>query len=109
MTSTLEVIDPCTICHKPKADHNYRHAWVGYGDPQQTLFKSTENDAPASSIDEARPSSQGSVRIAPGGDPILRMALLRKGVITLADLDAIDAELKGAGVAYHDSDSVVKP
>ena len=108
MTST-GVIDPCTICGKPRADHPYRHRFVGYGDAQQTLFKATENDDDASSIDQARPSSQGSVRIAPGGDPLLRMVLLRKGIITLADLDAVEAELKGAGVAYHDSDSVVKP
>lgn len=108
MTST-EVIDPCTICGKPRADHPYRHRFVGYGDAQQTLFKSTENDDDASSIDEARPSSQGSVRIAQGGDPVLRLALLRKGLITLEDLDAINAELKGAGVAYHDPDPLAQP
>lgn len=111
MTLTLEatetgIIDPCTICHKPKADHPYRHAWVGYSTGTSALFESTGNDSPASSSQSELPSSQGSTRVLPTGDPVLRIALLRKGILTLDDLASVEAELRGAGVAYFDPDSV---
>jgi len=35
------------------------------------------------------------------GDPILRMALIRKGVITPEDLDAVEQELKVSGLAWY--------
>lgn len=104
-----EVIDPCTICHKPKANHPYRHAWVGYGGDRSGLF---ENPSPASpppsqnapkqgaSANDAS-ASPGRVGIASTGDPVLRLALIRRGLITVEDLDSIEQELRASGVASN--------
>ena len=92
----LPVIDPCTICSKPKIGHErFRHAFVGYDDAAGGLFEKTEVKPP--------PSDQASkVRIPSSGDPILRMVLLRKGLITVADLDEVEAELRATGVAGYE-------
>jgi hypothetical protein len=42
----------------------------------------------------------------PPGDSVLRLALLRAGLITVADLEKVEAELKGAGIAYHDPEAM---
>lgn len=110
MSRPTDVIDPCTICGKPKANHPYRHAWVGYGSDRSGLFENTapqkpesnENRALDQSIDQANPSSQGRIRNALQGDPVLRLALIRKGLLTVQDLDDIEAELRASGVAGHD-------
>lgn len=107
VTDEPEVIDPCTICHKPKADHPYRHRWAGYGSGSEALFQSTDPvPPPPDSPTNTREASQSQVRVMPNGDPILRMVLIRKGIITVDDLENIEAELKGAGVASFDPSSM---
>ena len=46
------------------------------------------------------PSSQNRPRINMGGDPVLRMALIRKGVITPEDLTQVEAELSATGISH---------
>lgn len=108
-----EVVDPCTICSKPKLNHPYRHGWVGYGDDKSGLFEVSsstppprppQNDGthtPAESFDSAVRSSQGRSGNALQGDPVLRLALIRAGIIKVEDLDRIEGELRAAGVASN--------
>ena len=39
----------------------------------------------------------------PLGDPVLRLALIRSGVIKPSDLDDIESELRGAGIAVSNT------
>lgn len=100
--TTLQETDPehgvelCTICRKPKLGHNYHHQFSSPGSRTNGLVKSS--DAPSAPSVQ----SEGSVRIPSGGDPMLRMVLLRKGLITVADLDEVEAELRATGVAGYE-------
>lgn len=94
--------EKCRICQKPKALHlsgRIRHAFVGETDSTQLR----EDDRPHQSGAGDRPASQGPVRNTIGGDPILRLALIRAGVITIEDLEAVEKELRGAGVAIAEA------
>lgn len=84
----------CTICGKDKAAHvNCIHRFSPYGE-NSVLTQRTDKEPLA-------PPAQGQVRIPSGGDPLLRMVLLRKGLITVEDLDALEAELRATGVAGY--------
>jgi len=91
-------IEPvCTICKKPRSEHQgMRHAFVLFTDKDQGL-RPRNDGSDASSSD--KPKSQGSLGIAMRGDPVLRLALIRAGVITSEDLDKVEAELKASGLA----------
>lgn len=85
----------CTICGKDKAAHvNCIHRFSPYGE-NSVLTQRTDADKPPA------PPAQAQVRIPSGGDPLLRMVLLRKGLITVADLDELEAELRATGVAGY--------
>lgn len=88
--------DYCTICHKPRSNHPYRHAFSPYGESSGLFEKTEEKPSPPDS------SPQQQVRIPSSGDPILRMVLLRKGLITVQDLDQVEAELKATGVSGYE-------
>lgn len=89
--------DRCRTCGHPRDDHPFRHAFVGVGDSPALIEVPPKVPPPPDS-----PNPEQRVRVMPPGDSVLRLALLRAGVITVEDLDKIEAELKGAGVAYHD-------
>jgi hypothetical protein len=90
--------NPCRICDKPKAEHEeMRHQFVALDETRNTGLRPQKSSDDASS--SSAPASQGSLGIARGGDPVLRLALIRAGVITPQDLDAIEAELKASGFA----------
>jgi len=108
MTSeTDEVIEPCTICHKPRAAHNYRHAWTGFSTTTSALFEQTGHSSGGDQPATGDPVTQGRVRIASTGDPVLRMVLLRKGIITVEDLNAVEEELRATGVAGYEPPTTV--
>lgn len=92
----------CNVCGRPEDAHPYRHAFVAAGSPNQGLTQVDEKDDSQSSPASVNPVSQGSVRIAPAGDPVLRMILLEKGIIEVADIDRIETMLKATGLAFHD-------
>ena len=90
--------DRCRICDKPKAEHaEMRHEFVPLDAERNTGLRPQKSSSDASS--SSAPESQGSLRVARGGDPVLRLALIRAGVITAQDLDNIEAELKASGLA----------
>lgn len=87
--------DPfCRVCGRPRSDHRGRHMFIGPGDP----LKLREGPSRDDRGDDA-PASQGPVRSLTGGDPVLRMALIRKGLISPEDLDEVERELGAAGIA----------
>lgn len=94
--TTEELEDACTICHKPQEAHRQmHHSFSPHGRPTALFEKSPE--APAAPSGGAKPT----VRLPSASDPILRMVLLRAGVITVAQLDAVEEELRATGVAGH--------
>lgn len=96
--------DECRICHRPKEDHlNFRHEFVP-ADGSSILLEKLADDALPASGD---PSTQVKIRSIPGGDPVLRMALIRAGIITTADLSAVEEELRATGVAGYDASNSV--
>lgn len=98
MTIQAETDVPtCSICHKPKDNHPYRHEFSPIGNRTGGLIKASDRASSEPSV-----ASQGRVGIAPGGDPVLRLVLLRKGLIEVADLDAVEAELRATGVAGYE-------
>lgn len=46
------------------------------------------------------PVSEENPRMQLAGDPVLRMALIRKGVITPEDLDEVENELRATGISH---------
>lgn len=87
----------CSVCHKPKSQHDgMRHIFVSDTDKQQGLRPSESSAADASSTAS---KSQGSISGALRGDPVLRLLLIRKGVITPDELTGIEDELRATGLA----------
>ena len=89
----------CTICHIPQHAHNMPNILHEFRSPgQQPSLVARSQQSPAAH----EGNRQGANRELPtsaGSDAILRLALLRKGIITVADLDFIEAELRVAGKA----------
>lgn len=85
-------MDDCLICGKSEQwhrDNNPSHSFSVDG----RLVKRAPSQANL-------PSSQNQPQIATGGDPVLRMALIRAGVITPEDLTQVEAELNATGISY---------
>lgn len=99
-------IEPCQLCHRSVDEHGLdkiRHAFVGAEGPRGLRVETNAGDqAP-----RGNPEAQGPVRSLLGGDPILRLALIRKGIVTADDIAGIEAELRGAGIAV--AEAVVQP
>lgn len=98
--------DYCRTCGKPKSDHPYRHAFVGVGDSPALIEVRPQTPPPPADATTVGVDSQARVRVLPPGDSVLRLALMRAGVISVEDLDKIEAELKSSGVAYHDPETL---
>lgn len=98
----------CRICSRPKADHldamsSIRHAFVGPNDS----MKLRESARPSRDDESPVPATQGSVGNALRGDPILRLVLIRKGILSPDDLSEVEQELKGAGFAWAENPGTV--
>lgn len=91
--------DLCTTCHKPRSNHPYRHAFTSRfngGRIRPVEDVALPNDASS----KPAPKSQGLNQAPLAGDPVLRIALIRAGVITPELLDQVEHELRTAGIAY---------
>ena len=87
----------CRICHVPLLSHGgMKHKFRSEEDRQQGLIPAK---ASADASSNAGDRSRESLGVALSGDPVLRMALIRKGLITPDDLTAVEAELRASGVA----------
>ena len=82
----------CRVCGRPKDNHPYRHAFQG---PDSGSLIEKEQPPPAI----ASGPIQGSPGNALRGDPVLRMVLIRAGVITVDQLSQVEAELRATGFA----------
>lgn len=96
--SQAERTDPiCGVCQQPKSKHEgMRHIFVDPDDRVQALrpSKSSADDA-----SKGADQSQGSISGALKGDPVLRLLLIQKGVITPDELTAIEQQLRATGLA----------
>lgn len=73
-----------------------KHEFISRADRRQGLRPAPARaDASMNDSDQIRESLGVSLR----GDPVLRMALIRKGLITTDDLTQVEAELRASGVA----------
>lgn len=96
-----EEIDECIICHIPRTEHNrpnILHEFCGAGQQASLVARSQQ------SRDDQRRNHQGSnqvERTSSGSDAILRLALMRKGFIEVADLEQIEQELRISGKAGY--------
>lgn len=96
-------LSECRICHLPRERHvrgEIRHAFIS--ETEQASL--SENESVQSSPDHAgKPQGSNGVHLkSAGSDSVLRLALLRKGIISNADLEMIEEELRVAGVAGYD-------
>ena len=94
-------LEGCRICGRDRGAHreaNILHEFIGANE-QARLVRSSHQ-----SLDAHEGIDQGSkgTPLKVSSDAILRLALLRKGIITTDDLDEIEKELRVTGVAYHD-------
>ena len=95
--------DECRICHLPRERHTageIHHRFVGENDAGGL----SHNDSPAESRDDDAGKPQGPNKVhlkSVGSDSVLRLALMRKGIILNEDLEAIEEELRVAGVAGY--------
>lgn len=106
MSQTSEdPLELCTICSKTREEHKTRnmvHSFSPYGRPTSLFEKSPE--APQPPPDQPR----STVRLPSGStDPVLRMVLLRKSLITVADIEAVEEELRATGVAGYVPDQTL--
>jgi hypothetical protein len=70
--------------------------WHRINNPRHR-FSSVNDGLNAFAPEDSTPDGEGTGRVVPMTmpfDPVLRMALIDKGVITVADLDAADAKIK---------------
>ena len=88
MTTELE----CAICGKDQAWHRENNSAHAFSTDGQLSRRASSQSGD--------PSSQNRPRINTGGDPVLRMALIRKGVITPEDLTQVEAEINATGISH---------
>lgn len=91
--------DHCTTCGKPRDNHPYRHAFTSRRSPSTSLRPVEDVQLPNDASSAPARPSQGAIGSAMRGDPVLRIALIRAGVITVADIEAVEAELRVSGYA----------
>jgi hypothetical protein len=98
-------VDRCEICHKPfSPTHDIaapgftsRHNFTPKGarvDTSQFAPKRSERNRPGDDKGNTRRIPYGATQQATPFDPVLRKALIDKGVITLEDLDRASREIQ---------------
>lgn len=88
----------CRVCQKPKADHVpgvVIHSFVGQHDTASLSVNEVIAPPP-----DAPGNRQGRTGTLPT-DPVLRLVLIRKGVLQVSDLEEVEAELRATGVATY--------
>lgn len=91
---------PCTVCGTPFEEHKAaeesgakHHEWSGDG---RLRHVGVTNPRPA---DGAAPS-RGLASSSPPADPVLRLVLIEKGIITAEDLTRVEQLLAVSGMAF---------
>lgn len=86
------MVTECDICGKDEKWHRENDSAHAFATDGRLIRRaqSQSND----------PSSQNRPRINTGGDPVLRMALIRKGIITPEDLTQVEDELNATGISH---------
>jgi hypothetical protein len=83
----VDEVDPlCGVCHKPQSWHErdtVQHEFNSFG-----KLVSKKRESETRSIQTQR------------GDPVVRLALIRKGLLTVEDIEEVERELKALGVVY---------
>ena len=98
--------DECTICHKPKSAHvvgQIIHSFSPFGRPTQ-LFERTDSVEP---LPAAPSQPRMEVKLPSSSDPVLRLVLLRLGLITVENIEEVERELRATGVAGHEPSKTV--
>jgi len=85
----VEIKEFCLVCGRDREYH--------LSDTVKHQF-SLEGQLKAKSPSPAEPS-RGFTNGRPSSDPILRLVLIRKGILTIEDLEAAEKELNALGVA----------
>lgn len=90
----------CSVCHRPEEGHNARHPFIRPGEALNgEFFGKKENEYLISPSDNtSRPVMQTS---SLPFDPVLRTALLKKGVLTVEELEEADAFIRVVGGALN--------
>lgn len=91
----IEIVELCKICNYPRDDHDFAHEFSTDGKLHHRSSDHRSHDERMT----GSPVTQGSPGNDMRGDPVLRMALIRKGLITVADLTQIEEELRMVGIA----------
>jgi hypothetical protein len=90
----------CGVCHHDRQWHrenpSVQHAFSENGQ----LSKKPVDSKPVNHASSGDPATQGSIGRRLQGDPILRLLLIRKGIITTEELTQVEDELQGAGFAW---------
>lgn len=87
----------CTICNKPQIGHNFVHAFKGPND--RGGLEKAKPEPPVGGSYAGAPVQRRST--ATPSDPILRMLLIRLGVITPEQLTELENELQAAGMVTN--------
>ncbi|MGH9907906.1 MAG: hypothetical protein ACRD8U_20245 [Pyrinomonadaceae bacterium] len=91
-----DLMDKCKVCgqdYKWHTEHDQQHTFVSV-DQQGGLDQLGRKgqDKPLTTRDKPKPA------IAFGFDPVLRIALLKKGIVSATDLVAAEQELRDATI-----------
>lgn len=87
----------CSLCGKPKEGHRGVHPFTPEGQDAGTDWLKTKKreEEPPPSLDTQLPLAQFPF------DPVLRMALINKGVLTAEDLTSAENQIKAIGGALN--------
>lgn len=90
-TNTVPETLTCKVCGKTAEEHKtLMHRFTERGG----LAKKGKGDDASSGV----PGSQKAPSAALTGDPVLRVALIRAGIISPDDLTAVEEELRASGI-----------
>lgn len=92
MTTMSLKMPSCSICGKDERWH--RENEVLHAFSLDGRLKKAESPPPSKPVSQERP------KVNIQGDPVLRMALIRAGVITPEDLTQVEDELNATGISY---------
>lgn len=85
----------CTVCHRPANNHNVRHPFTPPGSRLDTSQMPWASSKISKQGDDTRHRPQIVSRPPEAPfDPILRKALIDKGIITIDDLDRASREIQ---------------
>lgn len=84
---------PCKICGRTRAEHgDLVHEFSADG----SLVKNESSNRSSERV----PGSQKAPQATLKGDPVLRMVMVRKGLITPEELKEVEDELRATGAVF---------